>query len=148
VALNDIRINARPADVFSVLTDPGAYGFWVVGSKRIRGHDRNWPKKGSRFHHTIGAGPFELDDNSKVLDIERDKRLVLEARFRPFGTATIELLLKPLRRGKATKVTMREVPRGGPARRIWNPLLDAAMYLRNEIALRRLKRLAEAQAPA
>jgi uncharacterized protein YndB with AHSA1/START domain len=143
MARNEVLVRARPADVFAVLTDPDAYGHWVVGSKEIRGVDRSWPRRGSRFHHTIGAGPITLDDNSKVIDIEQDKRLVLEARFRPFGTATIDMRLKPVKRGKATKVTMIEKARGGPLRWVWNPALEVGMHLRNRLALRRLKRLAE-----
>jgi uncharacterized protein YndB with AHSA1/START domain len=148
VARNDIVIRARPADVFEVLTDAESYGFWVVGSKEIRGTDRRWPRRGSRFHHTVGVGPLTLHDNSKVLDIKQDRRLVLEARIRPFGTATVELDLKPIKRGKATKVVMYEEARRGPLRRVWNPVLDVATSARNTIALRRLKKLAEARAGA
>jgi uncharacterized protein YndB with AHSA1/START domain len=148
MAKNDVIIRARPADVFAVLTDPESYGFWVVGSKRIRGYDRGWPRPGSRFRHTVGFGPLTLSDDSQVLEIEQDRRLVLEARVRPFGTATVALDLKPVKRGKATEVTMREEARRGPARRVWNPLLDAATHARNVIALRRLKRLAEARTPS
>jgi uncharacterized protein YndB with AHSA1/START domain len=149
MARNDVLIRARPAEVFDVLTDPSSYGFWVVGTKRVRGHDRSWPKPGSRFHHTVGIGPARLRDDSEVLEIERDRRLVLEARTRPFGTATVELELVPRKRGKATKVTMREVARSGPLRVVWNrwnPMFDIAVHLRNVVALRRLKRLAEARA--
>jgi uncharacterized protein YndB with AHSA1/START domain len=148
MARNDITVNARPADVFGVLTDPDAYGFWVVGAKRIRGHDRGWPRRGTRFHHTVGVGPAELSDDSKVLDVEQDKRLVLEARVRPFGTAVVDIELRPKKRGKATKVTMRETARRGPAERAWNPVFDALMHARNAIALRRLKRLTEARSGA
>ncbi|MCU1426153.1 MAG: Polyketide cyclase/dehydrase [Actinomycetia bacterium] len=145
MARNDLIIRARPSDVFAVLSDPDSYGEWVVGSKRIRDHDRRWPKPGSRFHHTVGVGPLTVKDNSKVLELERDKRLVLEARVRPFGTATVDLRLKPVRRGKATKVTMREEARGGRLRRTWNPVFDAATHARNAVALRRLKRMVEAR---
>jgi uncharacterized protein YndB with AHSA1/START domain len=145
MARNDITVNARPADVFGVLTDPDAYGFWVVGAKRIRGHDRGWPRRGTRFHHTVGVGPAELSDDSKVLDVQEDKRLVMEARIRPIGTVLVDVELKPKKRGKATKVTMRETARRGPVKRAWNPGFDLALHVRNVIALRRLKRLAEAR---
>jgi uncharacterized protein YndB with AHSA1/START domain len=141
-------VNARPADVFEVLTDPDAYGFWVVGAKRVRGHDRRWPRRGSRFHHTVGVGPAQLSDHSKVVDIQQDKRLVLEARVRPFGSAIVDLRLKPKRHGTATKVTMRETAQRGPAKRVWSPLLDGLMHARNAVALRRLKRLTEARSGA
>jgi hypothetical protein len=146
MARNDIVIKARPSDVFDVLTDAQAYGVWVVGAKEIRGRDRRWPRRGSRFRHTVGVGSATVQDDSKVLDIARDRRLVLEARVRPFGTATVDLDLQPVRRGKATKVTMLEAPRRGPLRYVWNPVLEAAMHVRNSIALRRLKRLAESRA--
>jgi uncharacterized protein YndB with AHSA1/START domain len=148
MARNDIVIDARPSDVFAVLADPGSFGFWVVGSKEVRGHDRHWPRRGSKFHHTVGVGPLQVKDDSKVLDVSQDRRLVLEARVRPFGTVLVELDLRPVRRGKKTKVTMVEEARRGPMKRAWNPLFDAAMYARNVIALRRLKRLAEARAGA
>jgi uncharacterized protein YndB with AHSA1/START domain len=145
VARNDILVKARPADVFEVLTDAHAYGFWVVGAKKVRGHDHSWPRRGSRFHHTVGVGPATLEDNSKVLNIEQDRRLVLEARVRPFGTAVVDIELQPKRRGKATKVTMRETANRGPLARVWNPALDALTYARNIVALQRLKRLVEAR---
>jgi uncharacterized protein YndB with AHSA1/START domain len=148
MARNQIVIDARPSDVFEVLADPDSFGFWVVGSKEVRGHDRRWPRRGSRFHHTVGVGPLLLRDNSEVLDVSQDRRLVLEARVRPFGSATVELDLRPVRRGKKTKVTMVEAARTGAMKRAWNPLFDAAMKVRNVVALRRLKRLAESRAGA
>jgi uncharacterized protein YndB with AHSA1/START domain len=143
---NTVVIRARPDAVFDVLTDAEAYGFWVVGAKEIRGTDRRWPRRGSRFHHSVGAGPATIKDTSKVLDIKRDRRLVLEARVRPFGTAVVELDLKPVKRGKATKVTMYEEPRRGPWRFVWGPVFDTAVHLRNAVALQRLRRLAETRA--
>ena len=148
MARNAIVIDARPSDVFEVLADAHSFGFWVVGSKEVRGHDRQWPRRGSKFRHTVGVGPLQLKDDSEVLEVRRDRRLVLEARVRPFGTATVELDLRAVRRGKKTKVTMTESARAGPMKRAWNPLLDVAMKVRNVIALRRLKRLAEARAGA
>jgi uncharacterized protein YndB with AHSA1/START domain len=146
MARNSVTIKARPAEVFAVLTDAHAYGFWVVGAKKVRGKDRSWPRRGSRFHHTVGVGPATLEDNSEVLDIRTDRRLKLEVRVRPFGTATVDVHLRPTKRGKATKVVMFEEPRRGVASKVWNPAFDAAMHVRNDIALRRLKKLAEARA--
>ena len=145
MARNDVLIKARPADVFEVLTDAEAYGFWVVGAKEIRSKDKRWPRRGSRFHHTVGVGSATVKDTSEVLDIRQDRRLVLEARVRPFGTATVELDLKPANRGKATRVIMHEEARRGPLRRVWNPVFDTAVHVRNVVALRRLKRLAESR---
>jgi uncharacterized protein YndB with AHSA1/START domain len=145
MARNEVIVRAHAAEVFEILTDAENYGFWVVGTKEIRGKDPHWPERGSRFHHRVGVGRTTLDDTSKVLAIEQDRRLVLEARVRPFGTATVELELVPVHGGTATKVVMVETARRGPLRRVWNPVLDAATHVRNVLALRRLKRLAEAR---
>jgi len=143
MARNDVLINASATDVFNVLTDAGAYSRWVVGTKEVRGHDRAWPRSGSKFHHTIGAGPVRLRDNTKVLDIQQDQRLLLEARVGPLGHAVVDIAVRPAG-GNATKVTMHEMPLRGPLARTWNPLFDAVTHARNVIALRRLKRLCEA----
>ena len=57
-----------PEAVWGALADPGGYGYWVVGSKEIRDADPGWPAPGSRFHHTIGFGPFALDDHTQALE--------------------------------------------------------------------------------
>jgi uncharacterized protein YndB with AHSA1/START domain len=142
MARNDVLINAPASDVFNVLTDAGAYGSWVVGTKEVRGHDRAWPRRGSKFHHTIGAGPMQLRDNTEVLDIRQGQRLLLEVRVRPFGTAVVDIAVRP-EGGNATKVTMHEMPLRGPLARTWNPVFDAVTFVRNVVALRRLKRLCE-----
>ena len=57
-----------PAAVWAALADPGGYGYWVVGSKLIRDADPDWPAPGTRFHHTIGFGPFTVEDHTVALE--------------------------------------------------------------------------------
>jgi hypothetical protein len=146
MAKNSVRIDARPEDVYAVLNDAHAYPRWVVGAKRIRGTDPQWPATGSRFHHEIGAGPLVLKDSSKIIRKRKNRDMDLEVRFRPGGVANVQLRLRPKRRGRATQVTMREHTTAGPADWLWSRPLDIAVHLRNAWSLRRLRRLVESRA--
>lgn len=135
MAVNEVHIDAGPAQVFGYLSDGRKYAEWVVGAKRIRAVDEGWPAVGSRIHHTVGAGPLTLDDHTEVLEVEPTTLLVLDARARPIGRARVELRLEE--DGTGTKVVMRETvasvsPRLG---RLFDPLI----HLRNVEALRRLR---------
>jgi uncharacterized protein YndB with AHSA1/START domain len=141
VADNRVTIDASPDEVFAVLADPRAYEQWLVGCKRIRGVEGDWPDVGSRFHHRVGIGPLELDDNTKVLECSAPTRLVLEARARPLGVAEVVFSLSVADGG--TAVDMHEKPMRGLAKSIDNPLLDATVSARNKESLRRLKRYVE-----
>jgi uncharacterized protein YndB with AHSA1/START domain len=129
-----------PETVWSVLADPPAYGYWVVGSKRIRDADDAFPAVGTKLHHTIGVGPLTLDDHTEVLEAEPPRRLKLRAKGRPLGTASVELELEP--RDGGTEVTIVEDPD-----QIWtplkyNPLLQLFTRVRNAESLMRLEELA------
>ena len=141
MATNRIHIDAPPDAVFDVLCDAASYAIWVVGSKRIRGVDPDWPAVGSKFHHTVGVGPLSDSDTTIVLELQRPSRMVLEARVWPFGTAEIAFDLVPSSGG--TDVTREEWPRRGPAKRLDNPLMDRAIWVRNFIGIRRLKAWSE-----
>jgi uncharacterized protein YndB with AHSA1/START domain len=141
MARNRIVIDASPEAVYDVLMDANAYGHWVVGAHEIRRADRRWPRVGSRFHHRVGTRAVNIDDSSKLLEKQRNRRIVLEARFRPLGVAHVALDLEPKARGRRTKVTMNEEVVSGPGRRLWKPLVDASVKARNAIALRRLRDL-------
>ena len=52
---NRVEINASPHEVFAILMDAYKYAHWVVGAKRVRATDPNWPEIGARFHHTVGC---------------------------------------------------------------------------------------------
>ncbi len=141
MAVTEIDLTVGPERVFEVLCDPKAYGDWVVGSDTIRDADPNWPAVGSRFYHRVGAGPFKVNDDTKVIELDPARKLVLHARARPVGTA--EVSMEWVAQGGGTHVTMREVAGDPLSRLAINPLTDWTVDLRNRVALRRFKRIAE-----
>jgi len=140
VAKNQRFMPVLPEAVWAVLADPPAYGYWVVGSKYIRDADARFPAVGTKLHHTIGVGPITLKDHTEVLESEPPRRLKLRAKGRPFGTASVELVLEPGDDG--THVTIIEDPD-----QIWtplkyNPLVQVFTRVRNAESLMRLEELA------
>ena len=140
MARTERLIPATPERIFEVLSDPETFGHWVVGSKEIRDADPNWPRGGSRFHHTVGFGPLEAKDYTRVIEVERPHRLVLKAKARPFGTAHATLELEPEADG--TRVTMIEDAADFLTATVFNPLTHLLVRGRNEESLRRLAELA------
>ena len=132
---------ATPERVFSVLSDPRSYEYWVVGSKEIRHWDADFPTVGSSFHHTFLIGPMPVRDSTTVLEADPPRRLKLRARARPTGIAHVTLEMAA--RDGGTEVSITEVPVEGIAARLHNPLQDKLIQMRNVESLRRLKRLAE-----
>jgi uncharacterized protein YndB with AHSA1/START domain len=143
VGQTSLFLDVPPERVWAVLADAPAYGEWVVGSKEIRRWDPEFPAVGSAFHHTFLIGPVPVKDSTSVLEADPPRRLVLRARARPTGVAHIALDLVPERGG--TRVDMAEWPVEGPPARLHNPVQDWLIDRRNDKALRRLKRLAEAR---
>ena len=141
MAVNTIVVAAPPEALFAVLADPAAYGAFVVGSKHGRRFDPTWPERGSVFHHTLGVAPFVLRDLTRVEEVEDGRRLVLRAQMRPFSVNRVAFTLRPS--GEGTEVEVEEYAIKGPVALVWNPLFEAAMALRNQEMLRRLKRIAE-----
>lgn len=133
-------IPVPPSVVWNTLADPANYGDWVVGSKRIRDADPEFPAPGSRFHHTVGFGPLTIRDHSEVLEAEPPRRLRLRVKARPALTAIVVMELEPADGG--TRVVMHEEPDGVFAPLSWFPPLQLATKLRNAHALKRLERLA------
>lgn len=129
-----------PTAVWDVLADPGCYGFWVVGSKVIRDADAEWPAPGSKFHHTVGAGPFTVSDHTKSLEAEPPRRLQIRAKGRPLGTARVTLEMTP--RDGGTLVRMTETPDGPTAVLNLNPVVHFFTKARNAESLMRLEELA------
>lgn len=142
MARNRVHIDATPEEVFAVLSDSECYPKWVVGAAGIRDQDEEFPAVGSRFHHKVGSWPIGVKDHTEVLEVEPTRRLVLKAKARPFGTATIALDLQESAGG--TEVLMEETP-GDRLTSLFvgNPVADTALRLRNAEALSRLKRLVE-----
>lgn len=142
MARNRVHIDAPPEEVFAVLSDPCRYPEWVVGAAGIRDYDEDFPAVGSQFHHKVGSWPAGLKDHTEVTELEPPKRIVLKAKARPLGTATIEIELGAS--GGGTELLMEE----GPGDRLTslfaaNPVADTVLRLRNAEALARLKRVVE-----
>jgi uncharacterized protein YndB with AHSA1/START domain len=140
VATNKRYMPVPPEAIWDVLADPSSYGYWVVGSKRIRDAEPEWPAPGSKFHHTIGFGPLTLDDHTVALETEPPHRFRLRAKGRPAGTATVTLELSP--RNGGTLVTMNETPDGVFAPLALFPPLQLVTRGRNAESLMRLEEMA------
>ena len=135
---NRHTIPATPDEVFAVLADARTYQHWVVGCDDIRAVEGEWPAVGSRFFHTVGVGPLKTKDNTKVLEVDAPRRLVLEARARPAGIAKVIFELRPV--GGGTEVEIDEYPIRGVAKSIHNPIQDGLIKVRNVETLRRLEK--------
>ena len=134
-------IDADPAAVFSVLANGWAYGQWVVGTSHVRAVDSDWPARGSKLHHAVGAWPLVLRDHTEVKESAPGRRLLLLARGWPFGEAEVDLTLEA--EGAGTRVQIREEPVGGPGWLLRNPVGDALIHRRNVECLARLAALVE-----
>jgi uncharacterized protein YndB with AHSA1/START domain len=135
-----------PEAVWDVLADPGNYGYWVVGSKVIRDADPDWPAPGSKFHHTVGFGPFKVSDHSEAIEAERPHRFKLRAKGRPTGTAMVTLKMVPKDGGTLVKMT--ENPDGVVSLLAFNPVVQMFVHGRNLESLARHEELALRRAPA
>jgi uncharacterized protein YndB with AHSA1/START domain len=141
MATNERLMPVPPAAVWEALADAGAYGDWVVGSRRIRAADAAWPAPGSRFHHTVGVGPLSVDDHTESLEAHPPTLLRMRAKARPFGTAQVTLELTPSDGGTFVKMT--ENPDGLSSVLGLNPLVHVLTMIRNAESLRRLERIAQ-----
>jgi uncharacterized protein YndB with AHSA1/START domain len=137
VSHNVIRIAASPDAVFDVLDDAYAYPRWVLGTRRIRAVDPEWPAEGSRFHHAVGNAAAELHDSSKILERSRPEHLVLEVRFRPTGVAHVTIDVRPTEDG--SELTIEEHPQRGPFAKVPRAITDPVLWARNAISLQRLR---------
>lgn len=144
MARNSVWIDAPPAKVFEVLLDPYAYASWVVGSKATRGADESWPSPGAAFYHTSGAGPADVKDQTKIVEIDAPRRLVLHAYFRPLGVMRVDLRVTPSDGG--TLFTIDENPAPGTRTSRIRALVSPVTHVRNRESVRRLKHLAEQRA--
>jgi uncharacterized protein YndB with AHSA1/START domain len=134
-------VQATPETVWEVLADGWLYPLWVVGASRMREVDHDWPAPAARIHHSVGAWPMLLDDETQVLESTPGAHLVLRARVRPFGEAVVSLTLEPV--GARTRVVMEEDVAGGPGRLLPSVLRSPAIDWRNVESLRRLAYLVE-----
>jgi uncharacterized protein YndB with AHSA1/START domain len=133
--------NCSTEQVFAVLGDGWLYPLWVVGASRIRDVDDGWPAEGRKLHHSFGVWPLVIDDTTEVVEIQPDRRIVLEARGWPVGKARVEITIEP--DGNGSMVAIAEDVSGGPAQLVPQPVRVAAIDVRNRETLRRLAYLAE-----
>ena len=56
--------------MWDVLADGWLYPLWVVGASRMREVDDTWPAVGSKLHHSVGAWPALINDDTEVTDVE------------------------------------------------------------------------------
>lgn len=130
-------IPASREAVFAALADPHTYPDWVVGAQRIRDVEGDWPERGATFHHVVGMFPVHVRDSTSVVEVERDRRIVLDARARPMGRARVELHLEEVPGG--TRVRMVEFPVSGPATLAPAILVEPSIRRRNHLTLERLE---------
>lgn len=145
MATNERFMPVPPEAVWEALADAGGYGYWVVGSKEIRDADPDWPAPGSRFHHTVGLGPFTVRDHTVALEGRRPGFLRLRAHARPLGTAQVTFTMTPVDGG--TRVRMSERPDGLSSLLAVNPLVHWLTRGRNAESLARLEELALRRVP-
>ncbi|MFA6577323.1 MAG: SRPBCC family protein [Nocardioides sp.] len=138
---NERVVQATPEQVWEILCDGWLYPLWVVGASRMREVDDSWPEVGSKLHHSVGAWPALLDDNTEVEECRPLRMLRLRARAWPTGEAEVVLRLEPV--GAETRIVMEENAVSGPASLIPRPLQDPLLGWRNVEALRRLAYLCE-----
>jgi polyketide cyclase/dehydrase/lipid transport protein len=133
----EIEIPSTPEQVYAVLADGWTYAGWVVGATHIRDVDENWPAVGSRIHHSVGAWPLQLEDETRVRAVLPGTSLDLHAKAWPFGAAHVRFELSATPDG-GTRVTMTEKAVSGPGSLA--PEAAQAVFLRprNTETLKRL----------
>jgi uncharacterized protein YndB with AHSA1/START domain len=146
VSTNTRFMPVPPQAVWDALADPRGFGYWVVGSKTVRDADPDWPAPGSKFHHTVGLGPFEASDHTESVEADPPRRLKLRAKVRPLGTASVTLDMTPKDGGTVVRIT--ENPDGVFRPLAFLPPLQVFSLLRNAESLMRLEELALRRAPA
>lgn len=135
-------MNCTPEDVFAVLEDGWLYGMWVVGAARIRDVDGHWPEAGAKIHHSVGAWPVLLSDETTSEAVDAPHFLQLRVKAWPTGEGSVVLRCHPKGVGQ-TEVVIEEEAISGPAKLMPKSIQDVILNARNKEALRRLAHLSE-----
>jgi uncharacterized protein YndB with AHSA1/START domain len=133
-------VKCPPHQVWQVLADGSSYAQWVVGTQEILHVDPAWPAVGAALRFQLGLGPLHFQDSCVVRICEPERRLELEARAQPFGTARIAFTLIPW--AADTLVILDEHPLLGPGARLQGPPSEFILHLRNRRMLGNLARVA------
>jgi hypothetical protein len=141
MSVNVREFACSPEAVFAVLADGWVFPTWVVGASRMRDVDDAWPAVGSKLQHSFGVWPVLINDETRVLEWDPPRRMVIQPHGWPLGEARVTLDVKP--RGDGCVVRITESAVKGPGALIPPFLLDPPLYLRNVETLRRLAYIAE-----
>jgi hypothetical protein len=135
VVRTQLHIDASGDAVFAVLADGEGYADWVVGAKTIRHADPDFPRPGSKLHHTIGVLAVVARDVTQVVREERPRLLELDARAKAFR-ARVRFELH--REANGTTVVMEEEGANELSRRLVR-LTRPLILARNAETLWRLR---------
>jgi uncharacterized protein YndB with AHSA1/START domain len=135
-------IAASVHEVWAVLIDPSTYPVWLVGARKIRRVDPNWPDVNSAFHHRVGVWPMLIEDKSIVREIEPERLLVLEVRASPIVRAIVRFQLSAEESASGMVLEMEEEPAWRLIGNLARPILDPLTHLRNKRSLADLATLA------
>jgi len=134
-------MRCTPDDVFAILSDGWLYPVWVVGAARMRAVAPEWPRQGSKIHHSFGVWPVLIDDETEIVEWSPPRRVRLRPKGGPIGRAVVAIEVREHDQGCVVRIG--EEPVAGPTlalpRALWAPM----MRLRNRETLRRLAFLAE-----
>jgi uncharacterized protein YndB with AHSA1/START domain len=138
-------VERPPAQVWDVLADGYAYADWVIGTREIRAVDDGWPAVGTSLHYTVGWGPLALRGRTTVRQVEKGRRLGLEADAGPLGSARIVIDLDEW--GDGTVVVLDEHPLRGPAYWLHSAVSETVLLVRGRPMVNQLARLVERRHP-
>ncbi len=143
----ELDVSTSAETVWSVLSDGWLYPLWVVGATHMRDVDATWPAVGARLHHSVGLWPVQLSDTTVVRAVEEGRRLELEARAIPVGSARVVLQLTPLGPDRC-RVSILEYAESGPGRLVPTAVQAPFIRARNTESLHRLADIAVHRAQA
>lgn len=142
MATRNQLIKCHPHRVWRVLANGDSYARWVVGTQKIMHVDAVWPAVDAELRFQAGLGPLHVEDRCVVRICEPERRLELEAVAQAFGTARIAFTLTPW--SDYTLVNLNEHPLSGPGSRLYGPISERLLHLRNRRLLLNLAKVATA----
>jgi hypothetical protein len=145
VAVVNVLVERPREQVWDVLADGYAYQDWVIGTREIRAVDDGWPAEGTSIHYTVGWGPLALRGRTTVRQVEKGRRLGLEADAGPLGSARIVIDLDEW--GDGTVVVLDEHPLRGPAYWLHSAVSETVLLVRGRPMVNQLARLVERRHP-